>query len=146
MTKIKRRVFLLAAIATIGCRQKKTKLKAYPGHVAGVVKLDGVVLKDGTVTFIPQQAEDQGGKTGIGRIQQDGSYRIGNSNPDDTDGLPPGDYKVTILAMEPAKKPGDPIATPKFPSRYTDDRTTPFQAKVVAGVNRLDWNLTTKPD
>lgn len=54
--------------------------------------VDGVPVKDGAVTFYPTG----GGRTASASILPDGTFTLSYEKLND--GLPPGDYKVTIVA------------------------------------------------
>ena len=58
----------------------------------GKVMVDGVPVKDGAVTFYPTG----GGRTASASISPDGTFTLSYEKLND--GLPPGDYKVTIVA------------------------------------------------
>ena len=58
----------------------------------GKVAVDGVPVKDGAVTFYPVV----GGRPASASVRPDGTYTLSYEKLDD--GLPPGDYKVTIVA------------------------------------------------
>ena len=58
----------------------------------GVVKVDGVAVKDGMVWFHPVG----GGRPASAKIMEDGSFVLCYEKPGD--GLPVGDYKVVIVA------------------------------------------------
>jgi hypothetical protein len=58
----------------------------------GKVLVDGVPVKDGAVTFYPVQP----GRPASASVMEDGTFTLSFDSPND--GLPPGDYKVTIVA------------------------------------------------
>jgi hypothetical protein len=58
----------------------------------GKVLVDGVPVKGGTIMFYPTTK----GRPATGSIAGDGSFTLSFAQPDD--GLPPGDYKVVIVA------------------------------------------------
>ena len=58
----------------------------------GKVAVDGVPVKDGAVTFYPVG----GGRPASASVRPDGTFTLSYEKVDD--GLPPGDYKVTIVA------------------------------------------------
>lgn len=127
------------SVLTAGCGKAK-KPKAWPAHVEGTVRLGGAPLASGTITFIPETPEKQGGAPGLARLDPDGHYIVGNSNPKEPGGLKPGRYKVTVLqmALDPRAAP---IARLASPERYADDRRTPLTAAVVSGENHFDFTL-----
>ncbi len=58
----------------------------------GKVLVDGVPVKDGVVTFYPVEP----GRPASASVMADGTFTLSFENIND--GLPPGDYKVTIVA------------------------------------------------
>jgi hypothetical protein len=68
-----------------GCGQPMQK-------AGGKVMVDGVPVKDGAVTFYPTG----GGRTASASISPDGTFILSYDKLND--GLPPGEYKVTVVA------------------------------------------------
>lgn len=62
--------------------------------VSGKVTVDGKPLAEGTVKFIPAQ----GGRSARSSITENGTYQLSSFKKGD--GVPPGDYIVTIEAMK----------------------------------------------
>ena len=62
--------------------------------VQGVVLLDGKPLPCGIVQFQPAS-----GQPATGDIAPDGSFTLSRHTP--TDGVPPGTYRVSVLAYDP---------------------------------------------
>jgi|SRR5579871_6404602 len=58
----------------------------------GKVLVDGKPVKEGTIQFHPVN----GGRPATARIVEDGSFVLSYARPGD--GLPPGDYRVVIVA------------------------------------------------
>src|SRR5437867_7022068 len=79
--------FMLVAVlmALPGCG---TKLQP----AGGKVLVDGIPVKEGTVMFCPVNK----GRPATARIMDDGSFTLSFARPGD--GLPPGDYRVVIVA------------------------------------------------
>ncbi|MBY0457505.1 MAG: carboxypeptidase-like regulatory domain-containing protein, partial [Gemmataceae bacterium] len=75
----------LAALTATGCG---TTLQPAGGQVL----VDGVPVKEGTVMFYPTAK----GRPATARIGEDGSFVLSYEKPGD--GLPPGEYKVVIVA------------------------------------------------
>lgn len=142
MARMPHPVFLaLTLTLTFGCGRKPDP-RVYPGQVQGTVTLDGKPLDRGTVTFLPTQAEEDGGRAGIARIEPNGDYWIGNATPTKPVGLKPGKYVVTVLAMEPDPTgTGQPIASPRTPLVYAEQGTTPFSATIEPGTNVVNLAL-----
>ncbi|MFO0948121.1 MAG: hypothetical protein U1D30_19745 [Planctomycetota bacterium] len=132
---------MLVLIAPLGCNGKKERPSVYPGSVKGQVFLDGKPLTQGTITFIPELPEEAGGRPGLARIEEDGSYWVGSANRTKPSGLIPGKYKVTVLTMKPNPGEGQPIATLAVPEKYTEIGTSPLEANIVEGENVLRFDL-----
>lgn len=116
----------------------------YDSAVSGVVKLDGNVVPFGTVTFSPQGT----GPTAYGQIQSDGAYQLRTGREE---GLPSGQYAVTVAANEPPalarSKDGGPAALgkPITPEWYRDSANSGLSFTVKEGANKIDLELTSKP-
>jgi len=87
-------VALAAALAGPGCGGGKVP-------VTGNVLLDGKPLEGATVTFHP--AEQGKGQMATGTTDKDGVFRLSTTKPDD--GAVPGEYKVTVTAVQGAVAP-----------------------------------------
>lgn len=129
---------LLLVIVATGC-SKKDRPKVYPSQVRGVVTLDGKPLNSGTVTFLPKQNEEDGGRVGLAKIEADGSYWLGNSNRSKAPGVPEGTYVVTVLAEELADD-GSGIKS-KIPAGYQREETTPFKFELEKGDHVIELEL-----
>lgn len=109
--------------------------------VSGKVTIDGAPLKMGDISFSPVQA----GPAATGKIDANGNYtvRMGTSA-----GIPPGSYKVTIVAVEsvPAT-PENPMPLPKMltPPKYNNADTSGLTAEVKAGSNSIPFDLKSMP-
>lgn len=141
-----RRWILALAVAltlTSGCARTKERVKSWSGDVQGRVRLDGKPMPGGTITFLPDQSAGDEIRPGVGRIDRDGTYRIGNSNTVEPTGVRPGEYKVTVMRMRAVGGgAGHPLAQLDSPEIYTDLAKTPLRATVRAGRNQVDFDLT----
>ena len=111
----------------------------YDATVSGNVTLDGQPLTKGSVSFHPVAD----GPVANGTIAGDGSYTVTTGT--DT-GLPPGDYKVTVVATDPPP-PGDE-ETPGIlltPEKYNRVDTTPLQFTINAGGNEINLPIVSTP-
>jgi hypothetical protein len=142
-----RRAALVLVVATslAGCSSKPPK--PTPAMVSGRVTLDGLPVTSGTVTFLPELREEQGGRPGIGRIGSDGRYTLGNANPEKPIGAIPGRCRVTVIALEPFMDEfGRPSAKMLLPDRYATIQSTPIEVIVKPGDNDADLHLiSTEP-
>ena len=103
-------VFSLGFVVIAGCGG------AYDSSAHGVVTLDGKVVPRGTVSFHPVA----GGPAAYAMIGDDGSYSIRTGRQE---GLPSGDYLVSVTANEAAAvaqtdkggppPPGKPSMSPR---------------------------------
>lgn len=116
----------------------------YDASVAGVVTLDSNPVPRGTVTFKPSGT----GPAAYGQIQSDGSYVLRTGREE---GLPPGQYQVTVVANEPAPMqqtasggpppPGKPIT----PAWYKQIETSGLTFQVEPGSNDINLELSSTP-
>jgi len=74
---------LLSALAGCGSRLQPA---------GGKILVDGTPVKEGTVMFCPVNK----GRPATARIMEDGSFTLSFERPGD--GLPPGEYRVVIIA------------------------------------------------
>jgi hypothetical protein len=144
--------FALVAVLFIGAGCGKTIQPA-----GGKVLVDGVPVKDGAVTFYPVEP----GRAASASIMEDGSFTLSFDNPND--GLPPGAYKVTIVAdvwkdtvspeqkkaLEAVLKKQGAIDDPALlsagtlihivPPEYNDIATTPLRETVAKSSQPLEF-------
>jgi hypothetical protein len=110
--------------------------------VGGTATLDGEKMTKGSVTFHPVGE----GPLGQGQIQSDGTFTISTASKE---GLPPGKYKVTVVATEdppPAPEgPGAVEVAPKslLPPKYGNPKTTDIEFDIPSsGAKDLEIKLT----
>ena len=116
----------------------------YDATVSGVVTLDGKVVPRGTVAYQPKA----GGAPAYARIEENGTYVVHTGREE---GLPLGDYFVTVTANEPPAvtqtesggppPPGKPIT----PLWYRTKDTSGLSFVVSPGENEINLELTTRP-
>lgn len=117
-----------AALAAAGCGRT--------GTVSGTVTVGGKAAPGGAVAFHPVGS----GPTATGRIDKDGRYVVVVGAGD---GLPPGEYKVTVVAhgdppqTDPTKG-APPAPKPLSAPQFRDAATTPLKKTVTAGANTID--------
>jgi hypothetical protein len=128
----------LALMAVAGCGG------TFDSAVSGVVTLDGNTVPRGTISFQPKA----GGPAAYAQIEQDGSYvvRTGREN-----GLPSGDYYVTVTSNEPpavtqtAEGGPPPPGKAITPSWYRSRNTSGLSFVVEPGSNEINLELTSTP-
>jgi hypothetical protein len=126
---------LVAALAgAVGCGG------SYDSTVTGMVTLDGKVVPRGNVAYQPVS----GGPVAYAAISENGAYslRTGREN-----GLPAGEYQVTVTSNEPATQrqtanggpppPGKPIT----PIWYRLNDTSGLRFTVSPGSNEINLEL-----
>lgn len=127
-----------ACLSPLGCGG------VYDSSVSGVVTLDGSPVPRGTVTFSPEGT----GPTAYGQIQSDGAYQLRTGKEE---GLPPGQYTVTVIANEPPaearSKTGGPapMGKPITPDWYRDPAQSGLSFPVNDGENEINLELTSTP-
>jgi hypothetical protein len=116
----------------------------YDASVSGVVMLDSKAVPCGTVTFNPIAS----GPAPLARIDEDGSYTVYTGR---AEGLPSGEYQVTVTANEPPAMMQSPTGGPPpdgkpiTPEWYRSKSTSGLRVNVTPGRNTIDLDLSTKP-
>lgn len=119
---------LAACFAFVGC-------SGGWGTASGTVTLDGVALKEGTITFHPEGE----GATATGRISN-GEFTISTGQKT---GLRAGEYKVTIAHMTIPASGSSEQAKFLTPEKYSRPDTSGFVAVVKGGSNRFQYDMVT---
>jgi hypothetical protein len=121
----------LLGLAVAGCGGEK--IDPNLGKVEGTVKFNGSPLPKGTINFMM-------GTKGSGTAPIDAAGHYAISTP-----LPPGDYKVSVRAMEAESKfdaQGKTIrGKSMIPEKYVDFSKSGLTAKVEKGKNKIDFDL-----
>lgn len=138
--KISHRVAWVSALCvvafTVGCGPGNPK--TYPAH--GTVTYKNATLQSGMVYITP----DAGGNGASGKIQTDGTFKLGTFGTDD--GALPGKYKVRIEVFpegEDAGLPGQEFGKkkPPIPMKYMDPSKSPLTCEIKEGDNNIDFKL-----
>ena len=126
------------SLAWVGCGGQ------YDSYVLGVAMLDGSPLPRGTVSYNPTRP----GPASYGVIRSDGSYSISTGREE---GLPSGDYTVTVVAKEESTaddsnsglppKAGKTITPPWYHSKQSSN----LKFTVEPGSNEIDLELDSEP-
>jgi hypothetical protein len=129
---------LLLAAGVAGCGG------AYGATAHGIVTLDGNIVPRCTVAFHPVAR----GPAAYARIEKNGGYVVRTGREE---GLPPGEYFVTVAANEPPTEaqtaqgglppPGKPIT----PAWYASKDSSGLKVVVESGDNELDLELKSTP-
>ncbi len=116
----------------------------YDSSVSGSVLLNGNAIETGTVSFIPMG----GGPAAYARIGTGGEYTIRTGRED---GLPSGEYAVTVVAHEPAASlqtaNGGPPPVGKLltPEWYRSADSSGLKYTVNPGRNKITIELSDSP-
>jgi len=116
----------------------------YDSSVSGTVTIDGQAVPRGTVTYHPTA----GGPAAYAPIQENGSYTIHTGREE---GLPSGEYQVTVAAHEAAaqlmSKDGGPMPPGKAitPIWYRSKESSGLKFNVESGSNEINLELTLQP-
>lgn len=113
------------------------------GHVTGKVTIDGNPLPSGSLLFVPIG----GGPTSQGKIEADGSFKMGTYT--ETDGAILGSHKVMITALKAPEGSGLPEDVRKgngapvslIPDVYGDLEKSGLTADVKDDDNTIDFEL-----
>ena len=127
-------MLLAAFVSAIGCGSNDGRLP-----VSGTVTIDGAPLDGGAINFQPLPGS--GGHSSGGSVQG-GKFRI----PADR-GLPPGDYRITIVAMkETGRTINDPQKGPTAELVQVRFRQPPGEVTVAEGTkNEFQIELESAP-
>jgi serine/threonine-protein phosphatase CPPED1 len=105
----------------------------------GFVFLDGSPIPGAMVQFHPAGEGATRGVRADGVVQADGSFRL--STVKANDGIPAGEYVVTVTLRRPLFTPEGKPGPNTLPDRYAREATSPLRAKVVEGKNAVTLEL-----
>lgn len=109
--------------------------------VSGTVTLDGKPLQTGSVSFQPVGE----GPMGYGTIRSDGTYTVYTGTQE---GLPPGEYRVTVVATGPMPEPTpqnpEPLPQSLIPLKYGSAKTSGLTFTAGSSQGRFDIALTSQ--
>ncbi len=114
-----------------------------PTHPATcLVTLDGTPVPGAYVTFIAIDPKDakKTARTADGVAEADGT--LTPSTYKAFDGLPEGEYKVTIVLREPFFEPSGKMGANRLPEKYATAAATELRATVKTGKNHFTFELT----
>jgi hypothetical protein len=119
---------VLAGSLLAGCSSRDASVR-------GAVTLDGRPLPAGEVIFHPAGE----GRTGYAAVEPDGSYVVFTG---EREGLPPGDYIVTVMRTSDPADTADSVPLLLTPARYADVKRSDLRYTVKPGSNRINLELT----
>ena len=125
-------ILLAVGLSTLGCDGRPSRVP-----VSGQVTIDGKPLEFGTIAFYPSA----GGRPGGATLAEDGSYSI--TMYETNDGLPPGEYSVTVAA---ANWISDDACKWHSPKRYQDPKQSGLTAEIKSEDAALNFDLTWEGD
>ncbi len=105
----------------------------------GLAYFDGAPVPGAMVTFHPAGEGATRGVRADGVVQADGSFRLSTVRAND--GVPVGEYVVTVALRRPLFTPEGKAGPNHLPDRYAKEATTPLRAKVVEGKNSVTLEL-----
>jgi hypothetical protein len=116
-----------------------------PVHpVRGKVTFDGAPAAGAQVAYWLPDAKDKEGKKATrvsdAWVEADGTYAM--SAYAAFDGLPEGEYKVTVTLREPFFEPSGKLGKNLLPEKYASHQTSELSAKVKTGKNEFDFHLS----
>ncbi|MEW4563537.1 carboxypeptidase-like regulatory domain-containing protein [Bremerella sp. JC770] len=121
--------------------------------VEGTVTLDGTPLEGAAISFVPAE----GGRPCSGQTDEQGHFTLASYTAND--GVPPGEYKVTVVKLdarrqaqaapvEEGTEPGEQVMgsieqATRFltPKRYASPATTDLRVEVKENMERVQIDL-----
>ncbi len=116
-----------------------------PTHpVTGIVTMNGVPAANAHVIFWSPDAKDKDGKKATrvtdSFVDADGTYLTSTYNAND--GLPEGQYRVTVTMRDPFFEPSGKLGKNSYPTKYESHTTSGLTATIKSGANVIDIALT----
>jgi hypothetical protein len=118
----------LLAVAAAGCSDGRAKRVP----VSGVVKIDGVPVPTGFITFVPTE-----GRSASGDIDSEGRFTLSSYEPGD--GVLIGTHNVEVMAREAVSETSARWHAPK---KYTSHKTSGITVDIDQPTSDLEINLT----
>ncbi len=115
-----------------------------PVHpVRGKVTFDSAPAVGAQICYWVPDPKDKEGKKAIrvsdAFVEPDGAYAM--SGWAAFDGLPEGDYMVTVTLRQPMFEPSGKLGKNLLPEKYASPRTSGLTAKVKTGANEINFDL-----
>lgn len=135
-------MLLAVMLPASGCTRPPAGPPLVP--IAGRVTLDGSPVTPGIVSFL-----DAGLQGTSAPLDADGRYRVQTARGD---GLPAGDYRVTVTPLEPAPDHDRPSMAHEaqlprkpprstVPARYLSVETSPLRVSIAADANVVHFDI-----
>jgi hypothetical protein len=135
-------LLVAAVMAALGCTRPPAGPPLVP--TSGRVTLGGSPVTSGVVTFF-----DSGLQGTSAALDGDGRYRVQTIHGD---GLPPGDYRVTVMPIGPAADPARPGMAHEamlarkppptsLPATYQAVESTPLHVSVSVDVAEIRFDM-----
>jgi hypothetical protein len=118
----------LITVAAAGCGDGRAKRVP----VSGVVKIDGVPVTTGFITFVPTE-----GRSASGDIDAQGRFTLSSYEPGD--GVLIGTHNVEVMAREAVSETSARWHAPK---KYTSHKTSGITVDIDQPTSDLEINLT----
>ncbi len=131
------KVILLLSLACCSCSNNSKRL--FP--VKGKVLFDGGPAAKALVIFHPMNDPDPAAVKPRAIVATDGSFEVFTNVA--RDGVPAGEYVVTVIGEKPRKTKQSPISQKKMeimrelPLHYENPKTSELRARVEEGANEL---------
>jgi hypothetical protein len=121
--------------------EKGTSYARYPARQPfdGKVFLDGAPIPGAVIEFHPTGEGQTRGARADGVAQPDGSFRL--STVTANDGVPVGQYTVTVTLRRPLFTPEGRPGKNTLPEQYARQTTSPLRATIVEGKNDVTLEL-----
>lgn len=123
----------LCSVSFTGCSSAADKTRY--AQVTGKVTYNGKPLSQGKIVLIHDS-----GKSGVGEIQPDGSYRLEAAVGANKVMIDSRDQQ-NLVESSPKQARGTRVEPSLIPQRYGDYESSKLQLTVIDGVNTQDWEL-----
>lgn len=126
----------LLALFVTGCGQGDSIKRVKTTPVQGEVLFDGNPIPGALVVFHPASPGNNGAPPARATVQDDGVFHL--TTYDSGDGIPPGDYKVTVEWRPLVENGGEFKAGPnRLPEKYARPDTTDLVVNIAEGTTKL---------
>ena len=105
--------------------------------VRGTVTMDGTAIPYARVVFY--STEGKKAYTSDAIAHADGSFEMSTYSA--FDGVPAGEYLVTVVSREPYYDLDGKLGPNRLPAQFASPNTTPLRAQVATGPNQISFNL-----